>query len=34
MTLATWINAGVDPNRIDGLLPDDFVKISLIRKLL
>jgi len=34
MTLAHWSNAGIDLNRIDGLLPDDFLKISFIRKIL
>jgi len=32
--LATWANGGVDLNRIEELTPEDFVKISLIRKVI
>lgn len=30
--MAQWANSGVDLNRIDGLLPNDFYKINIIRK--
>lgn len=32
--LAQWANAGIDMNRIDTLIPDDFYKIALVRKML
>ena len=34
LELAQWANAGVDLNRIDCLVPNDFVKIAMIRKLI
>ncbi len=30
--VASWADAGVDLNRISSLTPDDFLKISMIRK--
>ncbi len=32
--LAQWAVSGMDLNRIDELRPDDFIKVSIIRKLL
>lgn len=32
--VATWANGGVDLNRIEELMPEDFIKISLIRKVI
>jgi len=34
MTLARWANAGIDLNRIDDLAPNDFLKISILKKVL
>ena len=34
LELAQWANAGVDLNRIDSLMPNDFKKIAMVRKML
>lgn len=33
-TLAIWSKSGFDLNRLKNLLPDDFVKISFVKKLI
>jgi hypothetical protein len=32
--LAQWANAGFDLNRLESLVPDDFIKIGIIRKII
>lgn len=34
LELAQWANAGVDLNRINDLVPNDFIKIAMVRKVL